>query len=340
MTTTTQTLPTHDHTGRALRDAPESYRTYRGIVLRSEGRTWAEVAAELGYATPGHAERAVMRCVAWLNGNHSVTPRTRRSPQWALTRSFGVEIEFVGATMFTVARAIESVVGYEVRVENYHAEQNRARRGDTVAYGQWKCEYDGSVTSRGRGGEVVSPVLHGREGLDQLKAVMQAMRNVGARVSVRTGMHVHVDARDLTGEQIARLISAYADRQTAFDQFVSPSRQSITRNHYCMALGEGEKARIVEQFKATKSAPYGADRYRTVNCTSYAAIGTIEFRQHHGTLNGSKAVAWIETLLALTNSVLATEDESLPTTATEMVDALTAFGMTAAAARQMKGRVR
>jgi len=339
--TTTQTLPTHDHTGRALRDAPESYRTYRGIVLRSEGRTWAEVATELGYATPAHAERAVMRCVAWLNGNHSVTPRSRRTatPTWALTRSFGVEIEFVGATMYTVARAIEEALGYSVTIGNYHDQQNAHRRGG-IAYGRWTCEYDGSVTSRGRGGEVVSPVLHGREGLDELKTVMQAMRNVGARVSVRTGMHVHVDARDLTGEQIGRLIAAYADRQMAFDQFVSPSRQSVRRNYYCQPLSTWEKDAIVDSFKATKTAPAGQNRYRTVNCTSYGRIGTIEFRQHHGTLNGSKAVAWIETLLALTNAVLATEDESLPTTATEMVDALEPFGLTRVAARQMKGRVR
>ena len=38
----------------------------------------------------------------------------------------------------------------------------------------------------------------------------------------------------------------------------------------------------------------GQGRYRSLNLDSYGRHGTVEFRLHHGTLNGKKIQAWAE----------------------------------------------
>lgn len=347
MTTTTHPttgLPTADRAGRPIVIREGMPRHLHAIALRNAGWTWPNIAAATGYATAGSAEAAVTRYVAWRNGNvAATTSRRNRRPAWTLNRSFGVELEFRGITQQEAARALSAVLPYTPRVSNYHDEANTAARGG-AAYGEWKIEHDGSVVyySRSRrvylGGEVISPVLSGEAGIAELRLVMDTLRRAGATVGVKCGMHVHVDARDLTGEQIANLITAYADRQDAFDQFVAPSRRH-GQNHYCSRVGQAEKDRITQSFKATRTAPTGQDRYRTVNVTAFARIGTIEFRQHHGTMNPGKAIAWIETLLALANAAAAAEAESLPTTPAEMIGALGAYGLTARSAAQMTGRL-
>lgn len=332
---TTTALPTTNRTGQP-HNAASAYRTEAGLARRIAGMTWQQIADEVGYRSPGMAEAAVMRYVAYINGNTATGSRTRRSLATAaivtFTRSFGVELEFQGIRLSTAAAAIAPVLGYTPAITGYH-------QSGTPDFTRWHVERDSSVTSaRGIGGEVVSPILQGSTGITEMREVMRALAGSGARVTVKCGMHVHVNALDLTGEQIARLIAVYADRQPAMDELVSPSRRN---GGFCRRVSESEKIHWGEQFKANgqQTRPV-ADRYRVVNVTSFTRTGTIEFRQHQGTMNASKAAAWVEMLLSMVNAVLAAQDETLPTTAPELINALRPFGLTAASARNLLGRLR
>jgi hypothetical protein len=53
----------------------------------------------------------------------------------------------------------------------------------------------------------------------------------------------------------------------------------------------------------------GYTRYWTVNVNSFPKYGTLEFRQHQGTLNGKKAVNWVKMLLAMATTAQATTTE-------------------------------
>lgn len=337
---TTTALPTTNRTGQP-HNPNSSYRTEAGLARRVAGMTWQQIADEVGYRSPGMAEAAVMRYVAWLQGNPSTgTRRSRRSLATAaivtFTRSFGVELEFQGIRLSTAAAAVATVVGYQPAITGYH-------QSGTPDFTRWHVERDGSVTSaRGIGGEVVSPVLNGSAGIAEMRLVMKALAATGARVTVKCGMHVHVNALDLTGEQISRLIAVYVDRQAAMNELVSPSRRThgYGGNGYCRPVSESEKIAWGEQFKQDgQSTRPRAERYRTVNVTSFTRTGTIEFRQHQGTMNASKAAAWVEMLLSMVNAVLAAQDETLPTTAPELIDALRPFGLTASSARNLLGRL-
>jgi hypothetical protein len=118
-------------------------------------------------------------------------------------QTFGIEIEFDGADPNTVAQALyEAGLGSGPNVEGYHS-QHRIE-------GRWTVERDVTVT-----GEVVSPVLRDTpETWTQLERVCELLRRHGARVSARTGGHVHVgcDSANLDHDvnrfrRVARLCS-------------------------------------------------------------------------------------------------------------------------------------
>lgn len=98
-------------------------------------------------------------------------------------QTFGVEIEFDGANPHEVARALHQAgLAASPHRESYHW-RNRQQ-------GMWTVERDATVS-----GEVVSPVLHDTpETWAQLERVCTILRDHGARVSTRTGGHVHVGA--------------------------------------------------------------------------------------------------------------------------------------------------
>lgn len=322
--TTTNTLPTMNERGMPITTASR-YRIERAVAYRIAEMTYEWIAQQCGYRSPAVAAANITCYVAWLNGQTGQPAAPGADP---LTRAFGVEIEFAGITRRVAAEAISTALGRMVSVHHYHG---------TREYGEWKVEYDDSVTNgRGYGGEAVSPVLRGREGLDEMKAVMQALKNAGAGVTVKCGMHVHVDACDMTGEQMGRMLAAYVDRQSALDLLVSPSRRSSRWHQYCRGIGRQEKEEMKEAL--LNGTAHRHSRYRTVNITSLSRTGTLEFRQHQGTLNAKKAIAWIEMLLAMSNAVMAAEDETLPLDIDGLLDALEAYGLTQTSARYLKAR--
>lgn len=338
MPTTQHTDPTtiaYDATTNTLTGAARAARRADGsrvaqaLADRINGMTWREVALRHGYRGAGAAEYNVGRYVAWLNGHTATSRTTARTGAPAMsTRRFGVEIEFTGCTMQAAAIAISDALGRHISRTGYHGARE---------WSEWRVERDGSVSSsNGIGGECVSPVLSGQAGLDEVVTVVNAIRSVGGRVDRRTGVHVHIDATDLTGEQIARTLCAYVDRQPAFNRMVSPSRRC---NGYCGPYSESEKDATVEALKTYRDASMVTRKYRTVNVTTLGRTGTVEFRQHQGSLNGTKITAWVKTLLALVQAVTDTADEHLPFDGEALIDALTAHGLDAAARRHMTRRL-
>ncbi len=110
--------------------------------------------------------------------------------------TFGIEIETV---------APESAVRNDgLRIGPYHA-------GTQVPYlpRGWKAERDGSINDAGgHACEIVSPVLRGAEGIEQVAAVVRTLEEKGHRVNVSCGVHVHVGwKRDWPAEALARLVT-------------------------------------------------------------------------------------------------------------------------------------
>lgn len=205
---------------------------------------------------------------------------TRTIQKFNEERTFGVEIEFQG-NREEVARLMNAK-GVRAYVEGYNH----------TTKSHWKLITDSSC-----GYELVSPPLKGREGLEQLKKACEALKEAGASVDRRCGLHVHHDINDYNAKQIANIFAIYIKLEKTIDTFVPNSRRA-NNNTYCRSLFQGTTQQaILDKLKAVNSLEdigrIWHTRYVKVNFQSYVKYGTIEFRQHSGTTEFDKMYNWI-----------------------------------------------
>lgn len=216
-------------------------------------------------------------------GNRQSARRVRRVAEAAATqaRRFGVEFEILVPSVDRLVAELRAR-GIAVAVERY----NHSTRS------HWKLTTDASVRGAGfQGRELVSPVLRGADGFDQVRRVGEALAAAGAKVNMTCGTHVHHDAADLTAADLAALAALYAGNQSVIDGMVAPSRRASARNIYCASYDATEAARVARCTTVAEVARVG--RYRTLNFAALAVHGTVEFRQHQGTTSAAKISAWI-----------------------------------------------
>lgn len=282
-----------------------------------ERRTWAEIVLALGLRGESTA-RAMAQRYARANGLPPLTvPNERRSraarvavaqrfnrlpvmqmpvePQQVL-RTYGVEIEYIGAERGVVANAVAQALGVShIHVFGYHA-LTCVLCGAIVPaeekYSKWKVERDGSVPS---GGEVVSPILQGAEGFLQVAKVTKAIQSVGGKTNRRCGLHVHIGMKDLSKLERANLVENWWKAYPVLRRLVGKSRWN---NRYAACPSFNRVAQILGVLRdGTANEPYGV-KYEALNIQPFKNIGTYEFRLHQGTLNASKIEAWVRFLLA------------------------------------------
>lgn len=219
-------------------------------------------------------------------------------------RTFGVELEVVVPAH--VARAHRDLYSAMARAIEAAGIPCRGRDGaydhrdETV---QWKIVSDASVGGRGyRGAEVVSPILSGAEGFEQIKTVTRTLTAFGATVNTTCGLHVHHEGRDLMMKQLANVGEIYRVHQSVIDLMVAPSR----RGNQAVCGGENIPASMANAYNAMSNTMIanpgnaqnmmdiaGMSRYFKVNFHAMRAHGTIEFRQHQGTLDAEKIISWV-----------------------------------------------
>lgn len=192
---------------------------------------------------------------------------------------FGIEIETIGLSPARCAEVLRAA-NINAQAEGYnHRTQSH-----------WKCTTDASI---GRNNcEIVSPPMDvdSTTSMLQVGIVLQALRNAGARVDRRCGIHVHIEVRDESKATIANVFNRYKRFESEIDRMMPPSRRGA-RNGYCRSLAGFRD--MAPNLLSTQVANYCGTRYVKVNLKSYIKYGTIEFRQHSGSLNTEKVVNWI-----------------------------------------------
>ena len=210
-------------------------------------------------------------------------------------KKFGIEVEFVGACPRHVAQVINSLEGVECSYAGYtHL---------TTSY--WKVVYDGSLSGvRGHAGELVSPILHGVEGVRELERVIEALNSVeGVTVNRSCGLHVHLDCREMNIGEIKTTFERYSNYEEQIDLCMPRSRRGNPR--WC--AGTAMVKNSIKRATTKPNAANAAGRYFKVNLTNIATRGSIEFRQHSGTTEFKKIVNWLSFLMQFveTSAVMA-----------------------------------
>jgi hypothetical protein len=227
----------------------------------------------------------------------------------AANRNFGVELEIVGISRSAAVQAIQ-LAGIACFDMGYtHA-----------VHSHWKVVSDSSVDG-GRGCEVVSPILSGEAGLEEVAKVCKALTAAGAKVNRTCGLHVHVAARDLTLKGFKNVVKSWLRLEDSVDMLVAPSRRgnvnAFCRSNVATIVAGGyetgnklEACRTAcERVNSCQTVDQlvrlvGGDcdwtrRYHKLNLEAFYRHGTVEVRQHQGSVDAEKVVAWVRFCVGL-----------------------------------------
>ena len=202
---------------------------------------------------------------------------------YTFNRNFGIEIEAYNCTRERLARELNAA-GIRVQVEGY----NHTDHAD-----HWKLVTDSSLSGNDTF-ELVSPILHGEQGIEELEKVCWVLDLCNAKVNDSCGLHVHIDAAEFDLQTWKNLIITYKRLEKVIDNFMPQSRRD---NRYCQALTTISETTINRASNIGElRAAFDYDRYHKINLEAYVRHRTVEFRQHGGSINFTKMSAWIHFL--------------------------------------------
>jgi Putative amidoligase enzyme len=251
-------------------------KTAKIIALLELGMSRTQI-ADLGVLGKyGAIQNVFAKWQAGRNGN--VTTRFSFMPT-SFNKRFGIEIEGYGCNMAIIESALRSA-GISCYTEGY----NHNTRG------HWKLVSDGSL-SGDRTFELVSPILEGEAGLEAVRTVSNVLVRLGVKINRTCGLHAHLDAAGLNLTNWKNLISNYANLENVIDSMMPPSRRA---NQYCKTMKiENLTQKLQRCTTINQITNLFPNRYQKVNTQSYSRHGSVEFRQHSGTIESDKIVNWL-----------------------------------------------
>lgn len=262
--------------------ALQTTKTEKIRLLLALGHTRTEVAAMLGIGY-GFVQNVYARIYGVQR------PRTRATNVYDLTtfcfsRSFGIEIEAYGVKRNILRDALREA-GVPTESEDYNH----------TARPHWKIVSDGSLSGTDTF-EIVSPILHGETGLQELQKVCEVLSQLGAKVNKSCGMHLHFGATDFSLQTWKNLVYNYATMEETIDGWMPESRRAAN-NQYCRTLRQEGWQRAINNATTLQKLSLELttrSRYYKLNIESYWRHQTVEFRQHSGTIEFEKIKNWID----------------------------------------------
>ena len=208
-----------------------------------------------------------------------------------MSRRFGVEIEFLST--ISTGQAVNQLRAAGIQVEYM------GYTHDTTPH--WKIVSDGSC-----GYELVSPVLEGEAGIEEVRKAAAALEAAGAQVDKRCGFHVHFDARSMNIKAVKNVFKLWLKFEDVLDTFQPPSRRG-NNNTYCQSNlrdrchdARGHRDACLAMFEAIDGCRNMDQmkqlypcRYRKLNIHSYFRHQTLEVRHHSGTTDPDKITNWV-----------------------------------------------
>jgi len=217
--------------------------------------------------------------------------------------TFGVEIECTLPNGYVRAQRIQ-VGGY------HHGVQLPAPFPNG-----WTAQHDGSLDANRdyTALEIVSPVLKGMDGLNQVVRVFNILNEAGAKVNRSCGFHVHVGVQSVLGERandeglvvrwVRRMLHLVSVHELGL--FAITGKRSRLDNCYCETI-KGQWDQVLETTSSletiTRKVEYHGERYHTLNlCNLADGKRTVEFRVFGATLDGIQAIGYVITAMGITH---------------------------------------
>jgi uncharacterized membrane protein YgcG len=276
--------------------------------------------------------------LALLVAEPTTSTRTRGHDQFCQewkTNSFGLEFELsccLGTWNSWIAFHLEkdahvpvtNVMDEAVRHPLFYTSTSESQQEKDA----WQIVHDASLRKseeypNASSFELVSPILQGKDGLDECHRVLDVLNDVTAMYFNKSmAMHLHVGVEDFSLESLKNACDNYIKYEDVIDTFMPASRRGNS-NEYCRSnkrdliekadLPTGTKKEVHARIQACTTKDELFDlvnpdgRYYKLNLQNLKTNRqpTIEFRQHSATSDAFKAEAWVRFCMALVHNSVA-----------------------------------
>jgi hypothetical protein len=173
----------------------------------------------------------------------------------------------------------------------------------------WERKRDDSLHDRGMEFVFRRPFF-GTDVITAVTGLCNFAKTAGYVSSIRTGLHVHVDVRDLEMNQLVNMLVLYALFEPTLYKFVGNDRDE---NVFCLPWYKSHGAILkISQIASTKSEKLKGvagqlrnEKYAGLNLDPLARFGSVEFRQALTTTDVDWVYNWINVCLSLKLNSLA-----------------------------------
>jgi len=187
-------------------------------------------------------------------------------------------------------------LGIEVEVENV-----KTFKGPSL---YWDMINDHSLRDNGR--EFITPPLRAHRVERALNLLFNTLINPDVSFSQRTSIHVHMNIRTLTLQQLQNLILVYLIFENSLFNFISNERDN---NIFCVPIYDTNFAKKFKSILTGNIHYLSWEKYTALNLLPIFSKGTIEFRHCHGTKDIKKIMTWINLILSLKKYALQNTQE-------------------------------
>lgn len=189
----------------------------------------------------------------------------------------------------------ELVIGFELETESC-IKLNARGYEELVNPCNFTVHTDGSL--RGLSYEFISRPMRSDNALAALKDFFLLTQFTEENYSDRCSVHVHVNCTDITLEEVSSVALLYTVVEELLFEFVGGSRDT---NIYCIPWNQCRAHyELVSNFLSDPSHVLrGWNKYTALNLIPLCTLGTVEFRQMHGTADINKLTTWVNIIGAL-----------------------------------------
>jgi hypothetical protein len=206
-----------------------------------------------------------------------------------ITERFGVNPPTVRAYPKAAEGCVypELVIGLELETEKC---DNHVCTASSVRPFQIDVKTDNSL--RGSAYEFITRPMRTDHALAALTDFFGVTKFTEANYSDRCSVHVHVNCTDMHTEQLSSLALLYTVVEEILFEFVGSHRET---NIYCIPWNQCRSHyNLVKSFLDDGNGVLrNWVKYTALNLLPLAALGTVEFRQMHGTADMVKLTKWV-----------------------------------------------
>ena len=187
--------------------------------------------------------------------------------------------------------SIKGEVGVEIEIESDNTLPNQE---SIPSY--WRKTHDGSLRGPDNAEYVLKKPKTEQETYKAIDILSKILPEIND--SVRAGVHVHINVRDLTFLQLWTVISCYYILENLLTDWCGEGRQG---NHFCLRASDADVVLQLVTKAVIKDDPryLGTDsiRYAALNFNALSKFGSLEFRQLRTPQDFGKIKTWISILL-------------------------------------------